>query len=230
MTNNKNQDDFGISDTPPRRHEYLWRNKYLTAEDETLDDMITSLQAAADCLRDMRAAGVVLDEWSGMADDYAVLVTADPAVAERFGFEPVSGEDSGEEEADADAGIDAGEEDDRTEIPDIAAAIEVHVVTDGEQTRGWIHTHGMAAHGQPELEMRHVPLFLAPVAVAVLRSICRYMLTSPNPILAGQTMLQGEVPIRFITPDPFPGDEEHYRHPRLQIIDIDAACDCCSGR
>jgi hypothetical protein len=36
----------------------------------------------------MQAQGVVLDEGGDVPGDYALLVTSDPAVAERFGFEP----------------------------------------------------------------------------------------------------------------------------------------------
>jgi hypothetical protein len=135
MTNNTNQDRPGDSDTPPRRYEYLWRNKYLTAEAETLDEMINALQAAVDHLREMRSAGIILDEWSGMADDYAVLVTTDPAIAERFGFEPVTEEDDeeddeeGEDDAEAEAEGNAPTFDDRSMRRII---IPCFVWTDGE--------------------------------------------------------------------------------------------------
>ena len=42
---------------------------------------------AKSVLREMKSAGVVLDAESGVQDDYARLVTTDPAVAERFGFD-----------------------------------------------------------------------------------------------------------------------------------------------
>jgi hypothetical protein len=65
-----------------------WRNKRLTADAKSLDDMIGSLQQAVADLQAMKAAGVTLDQTDGLADDYAplVLVTDDPAVAERLGF------------------------------------------------------------------------------------------------------------------------------------------------
>ncbi len=69
------------------RHELLWRNKWLTAGAKTIDDMIEDLQAAADGLREMRDAGVVLEDDGGTEDDYATLVTRDPDVAARFGFD-----------------------------------------------------------------------------------------------------------------------------------------------
>jgi Uncharacterised nucleotidyltransferase len=70
-----------------KRYERLWRNKWLTSEAKTIDDMIASLRAAADQLAEMRAAGVTLEDGGGPGDDYATLVTTDPDVATRFGME-----------------------------------------------------------------------------------------------------------------------------------------------
>ncbi len=86
-----------------RRYTRLWRNKFLTLEAKSIDDMIATLQAAAAELDAMRADGVTLDPEGGTADDYAYLVTTDPEVARKYGMEE---EDEGWEEA--------GEED-RTE-------------------------------------------------------------------------------------------------------------------
>lgn len=75
-----------------------WRNKWLTADAQTIDDMIKMLEAAAATLREMRDAGVTLDPEGNTQDDYARLITSDPAVAERLGFEDESQylEDEGE--------------------------------------------------------------------------------------------------------------------------------------
>jgi hypothetical protein len=54
---------------------------------KTIDEMIESLRAAADQLHEMRWAGVILDDNSEMADDYATLLTTDPNVASKFGME-----------------------------------------------------------------------------------------------------------------------------------------------
>ncbi len=61
-----------------------WRNKWLTAHAVTIDDMIEALEAAAQELRTMRDAGIWLD--GAADDDYAQLVTTDPAAAEKFGL------------------------------------------------------------------------------------------------------------------------------------------------
>jgi hypothetical protein len=52
-----------------------------------IDEMIESLRAAADQLHEMRRAGVILDDNSEIADDYATLVTTDPNVASKFRME-----------------------------------------------------------------------------------------------------------------------------------------------
>src|SRR5437773_2505257 len=69
-------------------YEYMWRNKWLTADAESIDDMIAALQAAADELRAMKAKGVTLDESGDVSGDHAILVTTDPAVAQEFNFAP----------------------------------------------------------------------------------------------------------------------------------------------
>jgi hypothetical protein len=70
-----------------RSYEMLWRNKWLTSEAKTIDEMIESLRAAADQLDEMRKAGVILDDSREMADDYATLLTTDSNVAGKFGME-----------------------------------------------------------------------------------------------------------------------------------------------
>ncbi len=219
---------------PPANYEMIWRNKYLTAEAETLDDMITSLQDVADRLREMQAAGVVLNEWSETADDYAVLVTTDPAVAERFGFEPVSDEDDFEEEADGDAGADAEEHRDEFEVEDdpqedderkgtgVTWPIIVSAATTGE-LRGCVYTRHLYQYGLPDLEMRDVPVFLHPEAAGLLYKLANEMWETREPFRAGQTILRDQGYMRFVTPVPIPGQEDLYRHPRLQIVEAEPA-------
>jgi hypothetical protein len=67
-----------------KRYVRQWRNKFLTVEAKSLDEMITILESATDELRRMRADGVVLDPEGGAPDDYADLVTTDPDVAARY--------------------------------------------------------------------------------------------------------------------------------------------------
>ena len=69
---------------PTRRFITLWRNKWLTANAVSLEDMIKGLQSAADILRSMLADGVALAPEGGTSDDYAYLVTTDPAIAKKY--------------------------------------------------------------------------------------------------------------------------------------------------
>jgi len=88
-----------------KRYMTLWRNKFLTLEAKTLDDMIASLRVAVETLEAMRSDGVTLDPDGGTGDDYAHLVTTDPDVARKYGMEDERefwGEQEGEDQDGAD--------------------------------------------------------------------------------------------------------------------------------
>ena len=85
------------------RYVTLWRNKWLTSDAKTLDEMIASLRDAADTLEAMRQDGVVLADHGGVGDDYASLVTTDPEVAKKYDMIDES-EYWGEEEGEGDEG------------------------------------------------------------------------------------------------------------------------------
>jgi len=95
-----------------KKYVTTWRNKWLTSEAKSLEDMIDRLRSAADQLEQMRKDGVVLDDDGGVGDDYARLVTTDPKVAEKYGmvdeFEYWSGD---EEDDDKDRADDSGDHD-----------------------------------------------------------------------------------------------------------------------
>lgn len=67
-----------------KRYVRLWRNKFLTLEVKSIDQMIDTLRAASEELAAMKADGVVLDSRGGTADDYAYLVTTDATVAQKY--------------------------------------------------------------------------------------------------------------------------------------------------
>ena len=92
-------DDATSDSGRPTRYEMTWRNKFLTMHAKSISEMADILQSAASDLREMASAGVVLAHDSA-GDDYATLVTADPALAERFGFYPQE-EDDEEDDQDA---------------------------------------------------------------------------------------------------------------------------------
>lgn len=82
----------------PRRYYTLWRNKWLTAHAETIDDMIEALEKAAQVLREMQEAGIALE--GDCSDDYAFLYTDDPEIAARFGLQPEEDEEGYDDEDD----------------------------------------------------------------------------------------------------------------------------------
>jgi hypothetical protein len=69
--------------TDDKTYELSWRCKFLGDGANSAAELADKLEAVARDLREMAAAGVELE----MSDDYVMLTTADPAVAERFGFE-----------------------------------------------------------------------------------------------------------------------------------------------
>jgi hypothetical protein len=64
-----------------KRYVTTWRNKFLTLDAKSLPEMIDLLKGAVATLESMLADGV---------DDYANLVTSDPAVARKHGMEDES--------------------------------------------------------------------------------------------------------------------------------------------
>jgi hypothetical protein len=70
-----------------KRYESVWRNKFLTLEASSIEEMIGSLRSAAARLAAMLADGVQLDP-QGTDDDYATLFTYDPEIAKKYDFHP----------------------------------------------------------------------------------------------------------------------------------------------
>jgi len=89
-----------------KRYVTIWRNKFLTIDAKSLDEMIDVLDAARRELEAMRADGVTLDPDGGTGDDYAHLVTTDPNVAKKYGMEDESefwNDDDLEDQSDGEA-------------------------------------------------------------------------------------------------------------------------------
>lgn len=85
----------------------LWRNRTLTTEADSLEDMAAKLTSAASELTAMFRTGKVRLLVGGIEDDRAKLVTDDPDVAERFGFQDAedfdgNDDDDGEDDSDLD--------------------------------------------------------------------------------------------------------------------------------
>lgn len=113
--------------------------------------------------------------------------------------------------------------------------IVLHHVTDGP-AKGWLHTHGLAAHGKPELEIRNVPSFFAAAGGELLNDLADYLLNDASaPLLAGELLHWGAVTIRVLaaSPDADGGyDPAHYDGcNRLVLVDPPdtvSACEECA--
>ena len=112
--------------------------------------------------------------------------------------------------------------------------VVVHHVTDGP-AKGWLHTHGLDAHGKPELEMRSVPLFLGGAATGLLNELADHLLNdAASPFVAGDLIGWGRSSIQVLEarPDEDAGyDAGHYRTTRLVLVDPpsdECACDECA--
>lgn len=99
--------------------------------------------------------------------------------------------------------------------------IQVHMVTSGELTSGWVHSHGMNAFDLPEIEIRGVPTFMMFAAGVLVNEVCDYLLNSGKKVELGQTMRVGrDMPFRFEKLPPIPGDEGHYQVERWTLVDL----------
>jgi hypothetical protein len=93
---------------------------------------------------------------------------------------------------------------------------------------GWVHTHGMAERGFPEIEAQEVPDFLAEAASRIIHHVCDYMLDTGTRIKPGEVMeVSPRTRFRLVAGEPIPGEEDHYRDERLRIVDVEHACDVC---
>lgn len=119
-----------------------------------------------------------------------------------------------------------------TKKPDITDLVQIHLVTDGDDTKGWIHTHGMDALGLPELEIKGIPLFMGTAACALLNEFGRYMMENPDrPVLEGQNIQMG--PALFSVKEcprlSIDEGDGHYTVRRLELVDSPALIGHCHG-
>ena len=80
-----------------RIYETTWRNKWLTAHAESLDEMIQALRDAATRLEQMRNDGVEAD-FGSAPDDYISLSTTNAALAQKYGLDELSHDEEESEE------------------------------------------------------------------------------------------------------------------------------------
>ncbi len=112
--------------------------------------------------------------------------------------------------------------------------ITVDMVVDGDETTGWVHTHGMHELGLPELEIRNVsPPFLMVEAGRLLNHVAQYMLDSAKPVRLGDTLQFGKHPaesLRFVKLPEIPGEELHHQSERWTLVADPGSCSCDACR
>lgn len=112
------------------------------------------------------------------------------------------------------------------------AVLRVHVVADGDGAGGWVHTHGLAAFGLPELEIRGIqPPYLAPVAGHILTEIADYLLNGSAEVCLGDTMDLGLGScVRFERSEPLASQPDHYERERWSVVDMPPpTCGLCEA-
>lgn len=86
----------------PKRYEILWRNKWITSEAKTIDDFIETYEGLVSLFRMWKEKGIILDDDSGIDDDYATFYTFNKEVAEELQFKKWDQDEWDEDEEDED--------------------------------------------------------------------------------------------------------------------------------
>jgi hypothetical protein len=92
---------------------------------------------------------------------------------------------------------------------------------DCDVAHGWVHTHGMAAKGLPELEIRGVDRFLVEAAATFLNEVCDSLLRTGRRVEPGDTMQTSpRTEFKFARRRPIPGEDEEHGNERLTIVPL----------
>jgi hypothetical protein len=180
--------------------------------------------------------------WSGRTDDHAIAHATDrlAELAEEIGAEDVERIVAEVEEEHHEAVGDEvwrllkdGTPEEQAAFAEAMekrkqARIELHNVFGSAETGHWLHTHGMAERGLPELEIRGVPSYLADFAGRALRQVCEYMQEPGVNVRLGETMQIGpNSVVRFEKLPPIPGSEDHYQVERWAFAPVSVGCPEC---
>ena len=68
------------------RYVTVWRKTGLTAEASSIEEIVRRLRSESDQLDQMFNDGVELELSDSSIDDYVMLVTTDPTIAEKYGM------------------------------------------------------------------------------------------------------------------------------------------------
>jgi len=110
------------------------------------------------------------------------------------------------------------------------SAIDVHHILGGP-THGWVHTHGLAQLGLPELEIRGVPAFLGAAASRLLVEVANHLAEGKDTAEAGVLIQLDKQPaIRLDALGPTDDyDADHFQAVRFCLMDA-TADDTAPGR
>ena len=67
-------------------YEFLWRNKWLTSNAQSVDDMIACLRAAIKDLQNYQKCPQITPDFQSAEDDYIWFRTGDADIAKKFDF------------------------------------------------------------------------------------------------------------------------------------------------
>lgn len=119
----------------------------------------------------------------------------------------------------------------------VSDLIQIRMIFDGDKTKGWVYTIGLARLNLPELEIRGVnPIFLMPEAGILLNHVSQYMWEmqgTENEVKLGATMgVSRFQKFRFVKLDPIEGEEHAYKVERWSIEALPMVCEspCCKHK
>jgi hypothetical protein len=122
---------------------------------------------------------------------------------------------------------------------DVNELIEVHLSPSDDERYVWVHTHGMAKLGKPELEVRDVPLLFQAAAGHMVNNLADYILNEEAEVKLGHIFSSNPFEMVYLARlEPIGGQEDHYvddrwalMHPAVAQLDMPlVACPSCSRK
>ena len=112
--------------------------------------------------------------------------------------------------------------------PEVMAVDLVPLETEG-MSAAWVHTHGLAKLGFPELEIRFIhPVYLMQGAAAILNQLADSMVNSDQPWKLGEHVSFGDGFVVQLVEAETPMDEEHTGYWTFDPVSL-PACRHCGG-
>lgn len=122
---------------------------------------------------------------------------------------------------------------------DVNELIQVHLSPASDDRHVWVHTHGMAKLGKPELEIRNVPLLFQAAAGFMVNELADYIFNADKEVKLGHVF--SSHPFEYIylmRLEPIEGQEDHFTddrwalvHPSVAQLDLPLlTCSDCSSK